>query len=226
MSPPPLMQKDADMPRALDRWSHLSPWPLNTRISFGPKTRMMVVVVDSCVRTNPSRYLISGPACGKIKRLRKSIEKDILSKKWRKLQHAMGHQSINGICRKNLLNSNYHQFCLVDSFKYTVFITRASIKWSFIFFTYFWEQKISEESAFGTLNKLRRNILTEFLSRCGVTKTSWHERSKVTSGKATNSSVFEASLCLTMLVSSSEGENGCVEGYGPFIMGHKLKKNC
>lgn len=104
MSPPPLIQKDADMPRALDRWSHLSPWPLNTRSNFGPKTRMMVVVVESCVRTKPNRYLISGPACGKMKRLRTKREK---------VKMAMHLQKL-------LLNSNYYQFCFFDSFKCTV----------------------------------------------------------------------------------------------------------
>lgn len=75
MSPPPFMQNDAVMPRALDRWSHLSPWPRNTRSIFGPKTRMIVVVVDNCVRKKPRKYFMSGPACGKRHKLRKKEEK-------------------------------------------------------------------------------------------------------------------------------------------------------
>lgn len=68
--PIPFNENDAVMPRTLARWSHWSPWPLNTRKTFGPNTNRTVVVVLSWVRTNPKKYLTSGPACGKINKLK------------------------------------------------------------------------------------------------------------------------------------------------------------
>lgn len=54
---------------------HNLPWPRATRRIFGPNTSAMVVDVDNCVRMNPKRYFMSGPACGKIIKLRRTKEK-------------------------------------------------------------------------------------------------------------------------------------------------------
>lgn len=39
-------------------------------VTFGPKTSAIVTDVLSCVLINPSKYFISGPACGKKKMLK------------------------------------------------------------------------------------------------------------------------------------------------------------
>lgn len=67
--PMPFNENDAVIPRTLARWSHWSPWPRNTRNTFGPNTNTTVVVVDNCVRIKPKKYLTSGPACGNIIKL-------------------------------------------------------------------------------------------------------------------------------------------------------------
>lgn len=67
--PMPFNENDAVMPRTRARLSHWSPWPRSTRKTFGPKTSIMVVVVDNCVRTNPKKYLTSGPARGNMNKL-------------------------------------------------------------------------------------------------------------------------------------------------------------
>lgn len=65
----PFKENDAVIPRTRARLSHWSPWPRKTRRTFGPKTSRMVVVVDNCVRTNPKKYLTSGPARGNMHKL-------------------------------------------------------------------------------------------------------------------------------------------------------------
>lgn len=40
--------------------------------TFGPKTKIIVVLVESCVRMKPNKYFISGPARGKINKLENS----------------------------------------------------------------------------------------------------------------------------------------------------------
>lgn len=64
----------------LDLLSHWSPCPFQTRDTLGPNTNTIVVVVDNCVLTKPSKYLISGPAWGKRNTL-SDIKIDINSRK-------------------------------------------------------------------------------------------------------------------------------------------------
>lgn len=45
------------------------PCPRMILAIFGAKISAIVTDVDSCVLTNPSKYLISGPACGKMNKL-------------------------------------------------------------------------------------------------------------------------------------------------------------
>lgn len=67
--PMPLSENEAEIPRTRDRLSHWSPCPRSTRTTFGPNTRATVTDVESCVRMKPSKYLMSGPACGNINKL-------------------------------------------------------------------------------------------------------------------------------------------------------------